>query len=237
MRFFRPIIFWIWCNIVRISEGPMKTLGARIQKDNKNKGTCLLFGLMSFAIEKQSCWDAIKNGNSSIGYVPYVELVHLGKGSPQVCVHHPNSLGFSRMCAGGYSWSENHGAVSLDGHDVIFRSARLLGNPYCPGFPTGNASPGQKGVPFCPGSGNRDKRCCQRPRGCRTLLSRLVLPTGIKCPFVFLFSFSQFFFYFNYTFAFQLNLCIGIQCVWSPLIYIYIYIVTYIIFVPDSFHI
>ena len=33
-----------------------------------------------------------------------------------------------------------------------------LGNPCCPGFPTGNASPGQKGVPFYPGSGNQDKR-------------------------------------------------------------------------------
>ena len=94
-----------------------------------------------------------------------------------------------------------------------------LGNRCCPGFPTGNACPGQKGVPFCPGCGNRDKRgpfvpvgntnrdkrCCQRPRGWRTLLSRLVL--------FFMFFFSQFFFYFNYTFAFQLNLCIGIQCV------------------------
>src|SRR6185312_1495304 len=53
-----------------------------------------------------------------------------------------------------------------------------LGNRCCPGFPTGNASPGQKGVPFCPGSSNRDKRgpfvpvgntnrdkrCSQRPR-------------------------------------------------------------------------
>ena len=102
-----------------------------------------------------------------------------------------------------------------------------LGNRCCPGFPTGNASPGQKGVPFCPGSGNRDKRgpfvpvgntnrdkrCSQRPRGWRTLLSRLVLPTGTKGLFFFMFFFSQFFFYFNYTFAFQLNLCIGIQCV------------------------
>ena len=26
-----------------------------------------------------------------------------------------------------------------------------LGNPCCPGFPTGNASPGQKGCPFVPG--------------------------------------------------------------------------------------
>ena len=33
-----------------------------------------------------------------------------------------------------------------------------LGNRCCPGFPTGNASPGQKGVSFCPGSGNRDRR-------------------------------------------------------------------------------
>ena len=89
--------------------------------------------------------------------------------------------------------------------------------PCCPGFPTGNASSGQKGVLFCPGSGNRDKRCSQRPRGWRTLLSRLVVP-------FFMFSFSQFFFYFNYTFAFQLNLCIGIQYVWSPLIYIYNYL-------------
>ena len=120
-----------------------------------------------------------------------------------------------------------------------------LGNPNCPGFPTGNVSPGQKGSgnrdkkgPFVPVvNTNRDKRCCQRPRGWRTLLSRLVLPTRTKGPFFSLFSFSQFFFYFNYTFAFQLNLCIGIQCVWSQLIYTYIYIVTYIIFVLDSFHI
>ena len=72
-----------------------------------------------------------------------------------------------------------------------YRNADLsrLGNPCCTGFPTGNARPGQKGVPFCPGSGNRDKRSL-----------------------FFMFFFSQFFFYFNYTFAFQLNLCIGIQC-------------------------
>ena len=124
-----------------------------------------------------------------------------------------------------------------------------LGNRCCPGFPTGKASPGQKGVPFCPGSGNRDrrgpfvpvrntnrdKRCSQRPRGWRTLLYRLVLPTGTKGLFFFMFFFSQFFFYFNYTFAFQLNLCIGIQCMIST--NINIYIVTYIIFVLYSFHI
>ena len=38
------------------------------------------------------------------------------------------------------------------------RDLSRLGNRFCPGFPTRNASPGQKGVPFCPGSGNRDKR-------------------------------------------------------------------------------
>ena len=119
-----------------------------------------------------------------------------------------------------------------------YRNADLsrLGNLCCLGFPTKNSRPGQKRVPFCPGSGNwdkkepfvpvgvtnGDKRCYQRPHGWRTLLSRLVLPTGTKCPLFFLFLFSQFFSYFNYTFAFQLNLCIGIQCVWSPLIYTYI---------------
>ena len=119
-----------------------------------------------------------------------------------------------------------------------------LGNPCCPGFPTGNASPGQKGCLFVPGLATGTKQ---------DLLSRLVtptgtkgaasahvagapLPTGIKGPF-FMFSFSQFFFYFNYTFAFQLNLCIGIQCVWSPLIYTYIYIVTYIICIYISIHV
>ena len=66
----------------------------------------------------------------------------------------------------------------------------------------------------CPGSGNRDKRCCQRHVAGAPFCPgwRLVLPTGTKCLF-FLFFFSQFFFYLNYTFAFQLNLCIGIQCV------------------------
>ena len=100
-----------------------------------------------------------------------------------------------------------------------------------------------------PGTPGRDKRGCPFVPGLaigtkRTLLSRLVTPTGTKgcqrhvpsapfCPgwcyqpeqkvhFFFLFLFSQFFFYFNYTFTFQLNLCIRIQCVRSPLIYTYI---------------
>ena len=112
-----------------------------------------------------------------------------------------------------------------------------LGNRCCPGFPTGNASPGQKGVPFCPGSGNRDrrgpfvpvgntnrdKRCSQRPRGWRTLLSRLVLPTGTKCLFFF------HVFLFSILFLFQLYFCISIKlmywnsvCMISTNIYIYI---------------
>ena len=99
-----------------------------------------------------------------------------------------------------------------------------LGNPCCPGFPTGNASPGQKGVPFCPGCGNSGcKRCSQRPRGWRTLLSRLVLPTGTKCPFFF------HVFLFSILFLFQLYFCISIKlmywnsvCMISTNIYIYI---------------
>ena len=114
----------------------------------------------------------------------------------------------------------------------------------CPGWETPVVPVSQPGTPV------RDKRGCPFVLGLATgtkedLLSRLVTPTGTKgaasahvagapfCPgwcyqpeqkvhFFFMFSFSQFFFYFNYTFAFQLNLCIGIQCVWYPLIYIYI---------------
>ena len=96
-----------------------------------------------------------------------------------------------------------------------------LGNSCCPDFPTGNVRPEQKGVLLSrvrqPG-----QKVLPAPRGWRTLLFRLVLPTGTKGLFFFMFFFSQFFFYFNYTFAFQLNLCIGIQCVRSPLIYTYI---------------
>ena len=116
-----------------------------------------------------------------------------------------------------------------------------LGNLCCPGFPTENARPGQKGVPICPASGNRDKKHPFVPRlvtptgtptgtkgaASATWLAHPFVPVGVTNPdkrsFFFLFFFSQSFFYFNYTFAFQLNLCIGIQCVWSPLIYTYIY--------------
>ena len=62
-----------------------------------------------------------------------------------------------------------------------YRTSTLswLGNPFCSGFPTGNARPRQKGVPFCPGSGNRDKKS--------TLLSLLVGAANATClahPFV-----------------------------------------------------
>ena len=104
-----------------------------------------------------------------------------------------------------------------------------VGKPLLSRFPNRERQSGTKGVPFCPGSGNRDRR---GPTGTKGAASAHVagapLPTGIKGPF-FMFSFSQFFFYFTYTFAFQLNLCIGIQCVWSPLIYTYIYMYIYLL--------
>ena len=103
-----------------------------------------------------------------------------------------------------------------------YRNANLsrLGNPCCPGFPTGNARPRQKGGSFCPGSGNRDKRVRQR-----TWLAYpfVPTPTGTKGPFFSCFSFLNFF-------LFQLYFCISIKlmywnsvCVISTNIYIYIY--------------
>ena len=62
----------------------------------------------------------------------------------------------------------------------------------------------KKGGPFVPGlaTGQPGQKVLPAPRGWRTLLSRLVLPTGTKVPFLFMFCVSQLFFYFNYTFAF-----------------------------------
>ena len=75
-----------------------------------------------------------------------------------------------------------------------------LGNHCCPGFPTGNSSPGQKGVPLCPG-------WCYEP--------------GQKVPFFHIFLFSI-------LFLFQLYFCILIKlmywnsvCMISTNIYIY----------------
>ena len=78
----------------------------------------------------------------------------------------------------------------------------------CPGWETLVVPVSQPGTP------GRDKRGGPFVLGLATRTKVYILS------FFFLFSFSQFYFYFNYTFAFQLNLCIGIQCVWSPLIYI-----------------
>ena len=71
------------------------------------------------------------------------------------------------------------------------------------------------------------------PHGWRTLLSRLVLPTGTKGPFFSCFPFLN-------SFLFQLYFCISIKFMyWNSVCMIStnIYIVTYIIFVLDSFHI
>ena len=100
------------------------------------------------------------------------------------------------------------------------------GGPFVPGLATGLLSQptGTKGAasahvaaaPFCPG-------WCYQP--------------GQKVPFFHVFLFSI-------LFLFQLYFCISIKlmywnsvCMISTNIYIYIYIVTYIIFVLDSFHI
>ena len=88
-----------------------------------------------------------------------------------------------------------------------------LGNLCCPDFPTGNAKPGQKGCPFVPG-----------------------LATGTK---------STHFFsvpLFSIVFLFRLYFYISIKLMYCNSVCkistnIYIYIVTYIIFVLDSFHI
>ena len=125
-----------------------------------------------------------------------------------------------------------------------------LGNSCCPGFPTGNASPGQKGCPFVPGLATGTKE---------DLLSRLVTqhqprqkvqpaPTWLAHPFVPVGVTNRdkrsFFhvFLFSILFLFQLYFCISIKLMyWNSVCMIstniYIYIVTYIIFVLDSFHI
>ena len=124
-----------------------------------------------------------------------------------------------------------------------YRKANLsrLGNLCCPGFPTGNARPGQKGGgPFVPGLATGTKGY---------LLSRLVTPTGTKGaasatwlahPFVPVGSLFFPIFLFSILFLFQLYFCISIKLMyWNSVCMIStnIYIVTYIIFVLDSFHI
>ena len=107
----------------------------------------------------------------------------------------------------------------------ISKETKMCGFPtttetlICPGWETLVVPVSQPGTPgrdkrgsFCPGSGNRDKRCCQRHVAGAPFCPGWCYQPGQKISF-FMFYFSQFFFYFNYTFAFQLNLCIGIQCV------------------------
>ena len=99
----------------------------------------------------------------------------------------------------------------------------------CPGWETpvvlvsqlGTPGRDKRGSPFVPGLATGTKGAASA-----TWLVHPFIPVGVtnqdKMFIFFLFLFSQFFFYFNYTFTFQLNLCIGIQCVRSPLIYTYI---------------
>ena len=114
-----------------------------------------------------------------------------------------------------------------------------LGNRCCPGFPTGNASPGQKGVSFCPGSGNRNKRGPfvlvgntnrdKKVQPAPTWLAHPFVPVGVTNRD----KRSLFFhvFLFSILFLFQLYFCISIKlmywnsvCMISTNIYIYIYI-------------
>ena len=102
------------------------------------------------------------------------------------------------------------GKTTTGNTDHYYRKAHLswLENLCCPGFPTENARPGQKGS-FCPGSGNRDKK-------------DPFVPVG--GPFFFPV------FLFSILFRFQLYFCISIKlmywnsvCMISTNIYIYIY--------------
>ena len=69
----------------------------------------------------------------------------------------------------------------------------------------------KRGCPFVPGLATGTKgyllgqKVLPAPRGWRTLLSRLVLPTGTKCPFFFPV------FLFSILFLFQLYFCISIK--------------------------
>ena len=119
----------------------------------------------------------------------------------------------------------------------------------CPGWETLVIPVSQPGTPgrdkrgsFCPGSGNRDKRvrqrdkrCCQRHVAGAPFCPGWCYQPGQKVPFFPVFLFSI-------IFRFQLYFCISIKLMyWNSVCKIstniYIYIVTYIIFVLDNFHI
>ena len=103
-------------------------------------------------------------------------------------------------------------------------------------FPNQKRQAGTKGVPFCPGSGNRDKK--HPGAASATCLAQLFVPVGNtnrdKRSIFFPVSL------FSILFLFQLYFCISIKLMyWNSVCMIstniYIYIVTYIIFVLDSF--
>ena len=99
-----------------------------------------------------------------------------------------------------------------------------VGKPLLSRFPNRERQSGTKGGALL----SRVWQPGQKVQPAPTWLAHPFVPVGVtnrdKRSLFFMYFFSQFFFYFNYTFAFQLNLCIGIQYVWSPLIYIYSYL-------------
>ena len=125
----------------------------------------------------------------------------------------------------------------------------LVGKPLLSRFPNRERQAGTKGVPFCPGSGNRDKkhpfvsvsntnrdkRCCQRHVPGTPFCPGWCYQPGQKDHF---FSVPLF----SIVFLFRLYFYISIKLMyWNSVCKIstniYIYIVIYIIFVLDSFHI
>ena len=105
-------------------------------------------------------------------------------------------------------------------HYHYYRNANLsrLGNPCCPGFPTGNARPGQRGGPFVPGLATGTKGAASA-----TWLAHPFVPEQ-KILFFLVF-------FFSILFLFQLYFCISIKlmywnsiCMISTNIYIYSYL-------------
>ena len=129
------------------------------------------------------------------------------------------------MCVGLVLVESDQDLISSCRVLVWFTTTETL---ICPGWEISVvpvSQPGMPGRPFVPGLATGTKS---------TLLSRLV-PTGTKGPF---FSVPLF----SIVFPFWLYFYISIKLMYCNSVYkistnIYIYIVTYIIFVLDSFHI
>ena len=117
----------------------------------------------------------------------------------------------------------------------------------CPGWETlvvsvsqpGTPGRDKRGGPFVPGlatgTTNRDKKCCQRHVAGAPFCPGWCYQPGQKVSFFSCFTFLNFF-------LFQLYFCISIKFMyWNSVCMIstniYIYIVTYILFFLDSFHI